>query len=256
MDVPPVGVLAWTGEVPPPAGFRHYLGVSFCDALRLATPAGAPPLAVDPSSIQTCRWSPVVLGLKPRESYFERRLVPSLPAGTKAVLLAKVGLFREAGLKPDVVVLRASAGVLGAILSALGTSFVQDRHLDVDRSMIRYFRRQMSVAQIVTIRHFNALLNALNALPWWHRFTATIFKSQAVSMAFDAFLKLAGLADMSVCRNSVVIPMVTGKANVSSFCAGGIAWGRNRPDHMTAGLPWALYERVEPLIVAPGGGPA
>jgi hypothetical protein len=46
---------------------------------------------------------------------------------------------------------------------------------------------------------------------------------------------------MSVCRNSTVIPLLTGRVNVSFFCSGGITWGRNQPDHLTSGWPWAVY---------------
>jgi len=46
------------------------------------------------------------------------------------------------------------------------------------------------------------------------------------------------LADMSVCRNSTVVPLLVGRVNVSFFCTGGITWGRNDPDHLTSGWPW------------------
>jgi hypothetical protein len=52
------------------------------------------------------------------------------------------------------------------------------------------------------------------------------------------------LSDMSICRNSTAIPLLTGRANVSFFCSGGITWGRNSPDHLTSGWPWHLYRRL------------
>jgi hypothetical protein len=49
---------------------------------------------------------------------------------------------------------------------------------------------------------------------------------------------------MSVCRNSTIIPLLAGQANVSHYCTGGITWGRNSPDHLTSGWPFPLFARL------------
>ena len=49
------------------------------------------------------------------------------------------------------------------------------------------------------------------------------------------------MADMSVCRNSTVIPLLSGQVNVSFFCTGGITWGRNHPQYLTSGWPWPAF---------------
>ena len=57
---------------------------------------------------------------------------------------------------------------------------------------------------------------------------------------------------MSMCRNSTVIPFQKGKANVSYFCTGGIAWGKNKPDNMTSGYPYGIYQKLAPFLDYPG----
>jgi hypothetical protein len=49
---------------------------------------------------------------------------------------------------------------------------------------------------------------------------------------------------MSVCRNSSVVPLLSGRVNVSFFCTGGITWGRNQADHLTSGWPWSDFQHV------------
>jgi uncharacterized protein (DUF169 family) len=57
--------------------------------------------------------------------------------------------------------------------------------------------------------------------------------------------RLVGVVNRSVCRNSTAIPLLTGRVNVSFFCTGGITWGRNRPDHLTSGWPWPVFQNLE-----------
>jgi len=60
-------------------GIEVYHGASYCDAVRNAT--FGKELVVAPGSIEVCRWSPVVLGLKQPDSDFERSLEPRLDSG-------------------------------------------------------------------------------------------------------------------------------------------------------------------------------
>jgi hypothetical protein len=75
----------------------------------------------------------------------------------------------------------------------------------------------------------------------WRAFTYWLFRSHLVTAGFDAVISRT-LADMSVCRNSTAIPLLSGRTNLSFFCTGGITWGRNRPDEITSGWPWAHWE--------------
>ena len=85
--------------------------------------------------------------------------------------------------------------------------------------------------------------------------TRWLFRSPAVTTGYDALIA-ATLADMSVCRNSTVVPLLTGQANVSYFCSGGITWGGNDPSHVTSGWPYALYRRVAAALPDEGAGDA
>jgi uncharacterized protein (DUF169 family) len=60
------------------------------------------------------------------------------------------------------------------------------------------------------------------------------------------------MGDMSVCRNSTVIPYLENAANVSFFCTGGIAWGGNEPSHLTSGIPCELFDKIYERLEFPG----
>jgi uncharacterized protein (DUF169 family) len=71
LELPVIGVKILKDSL---EGFdaETYGGVSWCDAVRLAT-FGVKSLVV-PGSIDICKWSPVILGLKEPENPF--RVVP------------------------------------------------------------------------------------------------------------------------------------------------------------------------------------
>jgi hypothetical protein len=93
----------------------------------------------------------------------------------------------------------------------------------------------------------NRILGGLARSERWQAFTCWLFQSRWVTARFDALISRT-LADMSICRNSTVIPLLTGQANQSFFCTGGITWGRNRPEHLTSGWPWPLFQRVDQVL--------
>jgi hypothetical protein len=82
----------------------------------------------------------------------------------------------------------------------------------------------------------NRPLAALARLRWWQGLTHWLFRSRLVTIGFDAVISRT-LADMSICRNSTAVPLLTGKANVSFFCTGGVTWGGNDPGRLTSGWP-------------------
>jgi len=90
---------------------------------------------------------------------------------------------------------------------------------------------------------------ALAGRPGWQGFTRWLFHFPAVTAGYDALIA-ATLADMSVCRNSTAVPLLTGRANVSYFCTGGITWGGNHPGHVTSGWPYPLFRRVAGVLEA------
>ncbi|MBU4179505.1 MAG: DUF169 domain-containing protein, partial [Actinobacteria bacterium] len=88
----------------------------------------------------------------------------------------------------------------------------------------------------------------------WKRFDDLIraaMSTQVLTSGLERILKNT-VADMSMCRNSTVIPLEEGAGNVSFFCVGGISWGGNLPANMTSGFPYKLIEGVHDRLEYPG----
>lgn len=216
-----------------------YQGVSFCDAVRRAGEGEV--LRVLPDSIQVCRWSPVVLGFHPPRDRFERSLVPRLPFPVAGLLLGPLQALPD---PPEVVLLRAPWGVLRPLVAAAGPEALWDDHRGrADRSAIPFLRDRERMGHRKWIDGVNRILAPLARYSRWQALTRWLFRSGLVTAGFDALISRT-LADMSVCRNSTAIPLLTGRVNVSFFCTGGITWGRNRPDFLTSGWPWAIYRKL------------
>jgi hypothetical protein len=209
-----------------------YRGVSYCDAVRRA--GDGEMLRVLPGSIQVCPWVPAVLGLQEPRGRFERSLAPRLPFPIAGLLLAPVD---QAPVVPDVVVARAALETLHDMVAGLGHEALWDGHLgNLDRSAIPLLTRPRATPRQGFISAVNNALAALTPSARWQALTHRLFRSGALSAAFEAVISRT-MADMSVCRNSTAIPLLSGRVNISFFCTGGITWGRNRPDYLTSGWP-------------------
>lgn len=243
LELPPVGVcLLPEGEV---AGLGPCAVVSYCEAVRRAT-AGEE-LLVRRESITSCRWSPVVLGLKEAESGFEQRQEPRL-RGTEAVFLASLAAFEARGMHPDVVIIRDAPQTLNYLAFQVGRkNCVLEYAEEVDKSALGYLRERRPDWRVRLTMFFNHALSLMRKQAWFQRLTATVFRSEAVSAFFDRIISRT-MADMSVCRNSTVIPHKSGCANISFFCSGGILWGGNRYDHMTSGWPYPIFEELRKKV--------
>lgn len=234
----PVGVARFSDSQAYPA-VPLYEGVSFCDAVRRAGEGEV--LQLLPGSIQVCRWSPVVLGLHPPRDRFERSLAPQLPFPLAGLLLGPLHALPD---PPEVVILRAPWRVLQPLVAAAGPEWLWDGHRGrADRSAIPFLLDQKRAGRRAWIDGVNRLLAPLARRSRWQAFTRWLFRSGLVTASFDALISRT-LADMSVCRNSTAIPLLTGRVNISFFCAGGITWGGNRPDFLTSGWPWAIYRTL------------
>lgn len=234
-----------THDAAPPVGVRvlrspdeHadvpvYRGVSYCDAVSRA--GAGEILRVLPDSIQVCRWSPVVLGLKQPRGRFERGLVPRLTFPVVGLLLAPLDRFPGT---PEVVVVRARPDALREMIENAGRERLWDGHAKrMDRSALPSLAADgQTPPRRPLIGPVNRLLASLARFGPWQTVTHWLFRSGLVTAGFDALISRT-LADMSVCRNSTVIPLLTGRANVSFFCTGGITWGHNDPDQLTSGWP-------------------
>lgn len=216
-----------------------YHGISYCDAVRRAGDGKA--LQVLPGSIEVCSWAPVVLGLKQPEGRFEEGLTPRLAFSVTGLLLAPLDSFPG---EPDVVLVRTTPEVLRSMAQRLGREGLWAGHQGrLERSALPYLLDGTATSRRGLVRTVNRLLATLARSGRWQAFTHHLFRSRLVTAGFDAVISRT-LADMSVCRNSTAIPLLTGRANISFYCTGGITWGCNQPDHLTSGWPWPLFQQA------------
>jgi uncharacterized protein (DUF169 family) len=238
LDPPPVGVgflrsAQEHGEVP------AFAGVSYCQAVRQAGEGQA--LRVLPGSIEVCGWAPIVLGLKLPDGHFEQHLAPRLEFPTPGLLLAPLDKFPG---EPDVVLLRTTRQVLDSLIRLAGRDRLWQGHGGrLEWSVTPLFSGGRFTFHYRAVQRTNMALAFLARSRRWQAVTHWLFRSRLATAAYDAIISRT-LADMSMCRNSTVIPWQTGQVNVSFFCSGGITWGLNNPNHMTSGWPWAVFQKL------------
>jgi uncharacterized protein (DUF169 family) len=206
-----------------------YRGISYCDAVHRAMLGER--LRVLPGSIEICQWAPVVLGLKEPRGRFERDLQPRLEYPVAGFLLAPLDVFPG---EPEVVLCSATPDQL---LELIESADLWEGHAgQMDLSALPALLDRRANARRGLISTVNRVLASLAQLSAWQAATRWLFRSRLLTAGYDALISRL-LADMSVCRNSTVIPMLTGLVNISFFCTGGITWGRNRADHLISGWP-------------------
>jgi uncharacterized protein (DUF169 family) len=247
LDVPPVGVKILESL----DGFEDvevFRGVSYCEAVRRVTRSGE--VLVTPESIDVCKWAPVVLGLKRPESSFEKGIWPRMDRPVAGYYIAPLAGFRW-GVQPDVVILRGSPEQLREITGAIGEQALVSRYRgEIGKTALGVGESRWSLK--VKITHtVNRILAWLRRWKSWDRLTRFAFRSERLSSAMERLIR-NNMGDMSICRNSTVIPYLEDGANISFFCTGGIAWGANQPSHLTAGFPFEMYERVCARLGFPG----
>ena len=254
LELPPVGIKLLNEKLL--EEFKDttlFSGVSYCQAVFGAT--FGMELLLKASSIKICKWSPVVLGLKQAENDFERSVNPHLEPCTQGVYMAPLHLFRK-DVTPDGVIIRTNPAYYRKIIDLLGwDSFIDPESYKQDQTALNTFKMKPPTGlSAIAIKYVNRVLSMLNRFTLWHRFTTFLFKSDFVTKVFDKFITLY-MANMSICRNSFVIPWQQGKANISYFCTGGVAWGKNEPDDMTSGYPYETFLRLDPYLDYPGKFP-
>ncbi|HOD15840.1 MAG TPA: DUF169 domain-containing protein [Spirochaetota bacterium] len=251
LELPPVGIkLLNEKSINAYAGTTLFSGVSYCLAVFGAT--FGMELLLRPGSIKVCKWVPVVLGFKNAENEFELSIDPHLEPTVPGLYIAPLHLFRR-GVSPDSVIIRTEPDHYREMINVLGwESFINFDLLKQDRTALHTFKtRPPSGLSALAIRYFNGALGLLNRFTPWHSFTALLFRSDFVTKIFDMFITRY-MANMSMCRNSLVIPFRENKANISYFCTGGIAWGKNDPRNMTSGFPYDLFLKLDRHLDYPG----
>ena len=234
----------WTNEISP------FMGISFCQAVNQASQRKS--LLVKLNGIETCKWSRVILGLKPIENEFENSLSPRLQYPIKGVFVAPVAMFPDHTL-PDVVIIRGEVESLQKLIGSIGwentaMEYASPRKYSVSALLV-FKNGNPSKPKLLMV--VNGILRKLKNVPGWTPLTAVVFKSLGITRLLEFFIKRF-MATMSVCRNSTVIPLLTGKVNASFFCTGGISWGDNDPKFMTSGWPYDLYLKIKPLLEMQG----
>ncbi len=250
LSLPPVGVKILPGTTGGFETVKHYSGISYCRALFEAT--FGQELLVSPGSLHVCQWAPVVLGLKEASNTFERTVSPHLEAPVAGLYLAPLFFFRK-DIPPDVVVMRTGPAEYEKIIRLLPRESLLEYSLfSRDATALpALLKEQTGGPSLKMIRTVNRALHGLNRFRVWHSLTTRIFRSTLATRIFDRFITRY-MANMSLCRNSTVIPFLTGRVNISHFCTGGIAWGHNDPHHLTSGFPWETYRRFESQLDYPG----
>lgn len=225
---------------------EQYVGVSYCDAVRQAT--FGRPVILEPGCISTCKWSPIVLGLKSPESDFEKSLEPRMEAGTAAVCVAPLWALDGT---PDVVIVRAKPGQLRDLARSLGEGSLSGKYAgQIGKTALGVGDEGLSLRAALN-GAVNRSVAALKRSRTFDRVTKNAFASEKVSAFFEKLAKNA-MADMSVCRNSTVLPFKEDAGNVSFFCTGGITWGGNSPACMTSGWPGRMTPEILELVDFPG----
>lgn len=252
LDVPPVGV-KMLRSLDGLEAVEAYRGVSYCDAVRRATLGEE--LLVKPGSIEVCRWSPVVLGLKEPEGDFESGLEPRLEHPVAGVYLAPVDRFGDGvetagggsgSFTPDVVIVRGSPAALRRLASEMGDGVLQERYRGrIGVSALGVGARGLSW-RVMLVHALNYPLSVLVRMKFVDRFIKRHFQRESVSRAFERAAKNK-VADMSICRNSTAVPHLEDSGNISFFCTGGVTWGGNSPRNMTCGFPYRLFDEGKRL---------
>ncbi|MFW5861821.1 MAG: hypothetical protein ACOCWZ_06175 [Spirochaetota bacterium] len=250
IDIPPVGVTVLPVIPASLSGVEVFSGVSYCQAILMS--GKGKHLVVKPESIQVCQWVPIVLGFKSPENDFERSIAPHLTLPASGVYLASIDLF-DNSITPDVVIIRTNPYNFSHLFQFLGKEhFIDPAHYNRDATALSFYHGNPARGvNGLMLKWFNRFLDTMNRFAWWQKFTELLFTSTTISRLFDKFITRY-LANMSMCRNSTVIPLITGKANISNFCAGGIAWGKNSASQMTAGFPYHVYRKIAHLLEYPG----
>ena len=241
LELPLVGVKFLTDSLNGFEDVEVFAGASYCDAVRNAT--FGKELVVAPGSIGVCRWSPIILGLKEAESDFENSLEPRLDSNTAGVYVAPLSSFPD-GVVPDTVIVRGRPAQLREIAEALGPNAMQKKYTGkIGWSALGVGERVLS-AKVLLSHASNRLLGLLYRSKWFDAAIMRLTKSEELSARLEKYGKNA-VADMSICRNSSVMPYVLDAGNITYFCAGGVTWGGNTPANMSSGYPYRL---IEPLL--------
>jgi uncharacterized protein (DUF169 family) len=246
-DYPLIGIKFFKQDEKPDLSEAEKKGcISFCQAVKTASEGG--PVFIGPGSISVCKWSPPSLGLKVPESDFEKSMEPKLPFLASGILISRLDKWPEEVPEPDTVLFRGDKDYMLKIIKA-----ADEEEMFIDSSCLGQtavpvlMENESHLVKSKMVSVTNTLLDFLGRYDWWTRTTIWAFKHEWPSEILDYVLDRT-MANMSMCRNSTVIPYISQKVNISHFCTGGISWGKNPAQYMTGGMPYKTYLKLKPLI--------
>ncbi len=250
LDLPPIGIKILSGSIEEYDSIPVFSGVSYCQAICNATYDQE--LLVKADSIKICQWSPVVTGLKKAENEFEKSIPMHLPSISTGIYIAPFYKFRS-DTPPDIITIRTNPDNFRLMVDVLGPEeFIDPTPYGQDLTALQFlYTPPLQGVSGWLIRNTNMWLAFLNRYYWWQEFNTFLFRSKFMTRVFDKFITKY-MANMSMCRNSMAVPFQKKKANISYFCTGGIAWGKNLATNMTSGLPYDIFQKIEPYLDYPG----
>jgi hypothetical protein len=269
LDIAPVGV-KFLKEKEMPGNFDLVKNTdvpSYCAAIKiLQDEENKYGVLVTKNSIKVCKWCFPILGLKKPEKKLGRKITPILEEPVEGVFVFDMNTPNENhplsdSLKnPDSVIIRSSKENFADIINQLNiNNFTRDYDYDLKVSNITIFDSQTKYSKRTKIRR-SAKKVSIRLFNW--AFNSKLLNNRVMNKFFNWALKKYSFSRMmepilsktmtmaSVCRNSSVIPYLTQKGNVSYIDGGGVSdWGGNSRKNMIMGLPYHLYQQLEPDLV-------
>lgn len=245
LDLPVIGVKQLKDSLNGFEDIDRYKGPTWCDAVRLVT--FGQPLILEPGAIGVCSVAEVVLGLKDAEKAVDKIIEPRMEEHVAGYYLNHVSRFPK-GVEPDTVIIRGRPSQVRNIAESCGE--LQKNY----RGLIG--ASALDLSGIQKLNTFSALVSnwMIGFAKRWKGFDPlmkAVMNTGPLMFVGEKMIEVS-LADMSMCRNSTILPLIEDAGNISYFCAGGASWGGNKPTNMTSGYPFHIYKNFEDKLEFPG----
>lgn len=245
LDLPVIGVKQLKDSVNGFESVDRYDGPTWCDVMRLATFGQA--LVVEPGAIEVCSVAPVVLGLKDAEKEVDKILEPRMMEHVAGYYVNHVSRFPE-GVEPDVVIIRGRPAQVKQVAEIAGELQQNYRgYIGASAFDLSGIQRLNVFSALVS----NWMIGYVKRLKGFDNLMKTIMNAGPLMFIGEKMIEKS-LADMSMCRNSTIMPLLEDAGNISYFCAGGASWGGNSPRNMTSGYPYRIYRKLVNRLDFPG----
>lgn len=245
LDLPVIGVKQLRDSLKGFENVDRYVGPTWCDVIRLATYGQA--LIVEPGSIGVCSVAPVVLGLKDAEKAVDMILEPRMEERVAGYYINHVSRFPE-GVEPDTVIIRGRPSQVRRIAEESGELQENFRGLIGASGLdLTGFQRLNVLSALIS----NWIIGYMKRWSGFDPLMKAVMNFGPLMLVGEKLIEKS-LADMSMCRNSTILPLLEDAGNISYFCAGGASWGGNSPRNMTSGYPYRIYNKFADKLNFPG----